>query len=155
MRFSDAQVAHSPSPRPAGERAGVRGSANDRAAKLGFSLVEIMIVVVIIGLMAGLVTYATSGYLERAKRQRARSDISTYAGAVDAYYLAKGSYPDNQEGLKPLVPEFIKVLQNDPWGHPYQYLNPGVRGEVDVFSFGADGQAGGTGNDADIGNWDN
>src|SRR5436305_10671352 len=83
-----------------------------------FSLIEIMIVVVIIGLMAGLVTYATAGYLDRAKRQRARSDIVTYSGAVDAYYLAKGSYPSNQDGLKVLVREFIKVLPNDPWGRP-------------------------------------
>jgi general secretion pathway protein G len=120
----------------------------------GFSLVEIMIVVVIIGLMAGLVTYATSGYLDRAKRQRARSDIATYSGAVDAYYLAKGSYPDNQTGLNALVPEFIKVLQPDPWGRPYQYVAPGKGGPYDIISYGADGRDGGTGSDADITNWD-
>src|SRR5882724_5299170 len=90
-----------------------------------FSLVEVMIVVVIIGLMAGLVTYATTGYLERAKRVRARSDVAHYAGGVDQFYIAHGYYPDNREGLKALVPEFIKVLQNDPWGHPYQYVQPG------------------------------
>src|SRR5439155_24404726 len=119
-----------------------------------FSVVEIMIVVVIIGLMAGLVTYATAGYLERAQRQRARSDVATYAGAIDAYYLAKGSYPDNQQGLKALVPEFIKVLQNDPWGHPYQYVSPGRGGPFDIISYGADGREGGSGADADISNWD-
>jgi general secretion pathway protein G len=117
-------------------------------------LVEIMIVIVIIGIMAGLVTYATSGYLDRAKRQRARSDIATYSGGVDAYYLAKGSYPDNQTGLKVLVPEFIKVLQNDPWGRPYVYVSPGKGGAYDIICYGADGREGGTGADADITNWD-
>ena len=120
-----------------------------------FSLVEVMIVVVIIGLMAGVVAYATSGYLERAKKQRARSDIAVYSGAVDSFYLAKGRYPDNQEGLKALVPEnFIKMVQNDPWGHPYQYVQPGKEHVYDIISYGADGQEGGTGADADITNWD-
>ena len=125
-----------------------------RYNKPGFSLVEIMIVVVIIGLMAGLVTYATAGYLERAKRQRARSDLVTYSGAVDSYYLAKGSYPDNEDGLKALVPEFIKVLQNDPWGKAYLYVCPGKSGPYDIVTYGADGREGGTGADADITNWD-
>jgi general secretion pathway protein G len=120
----------------------------------GFTLVEIMIVVVIIGLMAGLVTYATVGYLERAKRQRARSDIATFAGAIDSYYLAKGQYPGNDLGLKALVPEFVKVLQNDPWGNPYLYVQPGKNGPYDIISYGADGREGGTGADADITNSD-
>lgn len=114
-----------------------------------------MIVVVIIGLMAGVVTYATTGYLERAKKQRARADIATFAGAVDAYYLAGGQYPDNQAGLKALVPSFIKLLQNDPWGRPYQYVCPGKDGHAyEIISYGADGREGGTGADADITNWD-
>jgi general secretion pathway protein G len=119
-----------------------------------FSLIEVMIVVVIIGIMAGVVTYATTGYLEKAKRQRARSDIATYSGAIDAYYLANGRYPDNQDGLKVLVPEFIKVIQGDPWGHPYQYIQPGKGGPYDLISYGADGREGGTGADADLTNWD-
>ena len=119
-----------------------------------FSLIEIMIVVVIIGLLAGIVTYATKEYLDRAKRQRARADIAVLAGAVDSFYLDKGRYPDNQEGLKVLVPGFIKSLPNDPWGRPYQYLNPGLKSDVDVFTYGADGAPGGTGVDADIGSWD-
>src|SRR5207244_7253690 len=77
----------------------------------GFSLIEIMIVVVIIGLLAGIVTYATAGYLEKAKRQRARADIAHYVGAVDAFYLDRGRYPDNQEGLKVLAPQFVKTVQ--------------------------------------------
>jgi general secretion pathway protein G len=125
-----------------------------RSSRAAFSLIEIMIVVVIIGLMAGLVTYATSGYLGKAKRTRARSDIATYSGAVDAYYLANGRYPTNQEGLKALTPDFIKVLQNDPWGTPYQYVQPGKGGPYDIISYGADGREGGSGADADITNWD-
>ena len=107
-----------------------KGGATKRPKpRRGFSLVEVMIVVVIIGLMAGVVAYATSGYPKRAKKQRARSDIAVYSGAVDSFYLAKGRYPDNQEGLKALVPEnFIKMVQNDPWGHPYQYVQPGKGG---------------------------
>ena len=125
-----------------------------RSNRKAFSLVEVMIVIVIIGLMAGLVTYATTGYLERAKKQRARSDVATYAGAVDSYYLAHGYYPDNREGLKALIPEFIKVLQNDPWGHPYQYVQPGKDHPYDIVCYGADGKEGGSGADADITNWD-
>ena len=125
-----------------------------RFSRKAFSLVEVMIVIVIIGLMAGLVTYATTGYLERAKKQRARSDVATYAGAVDSYYLAHGFYPDNREGLKALAPEFIKVLQNDPWGHPYQYVQPGKDHPYDIICYGADGKEGGSGADADIANWD-
>ncbi len=126
----------------------------NRSRRHGFSLVEVMIVVVIIGLMAGVVAYATTGYLERAKKQRARSDIATYSGAIDSYYLARGHYPDNQDGLKVLVPEFIKMLQNDPWGRPYVYVQPGKGGPYDLITYGADGREGGTGADADITNWD-
>ena len=95
-----------------------------------FSLVEIMIVVVIIGLLAGVVTYATTGYLDKAKRQRARADISVFAGAVDSYYLANGRFPDNRDGLKALVPQLHEVLQKDPWGHDYLYVQPGKNGTV-------------------------
>src|SRR5438874_8391699 len=91
----------------------------------GFTLVEVMIVVVIIGLMAGVVTYATTGYLEKAKVKRAKADIATLSGALDSYYADNSRFPDNQQGLKALVPNYIKVLQNDPWGHPYQYVQPG------------------------------
>jgi general secretion pathway protein G len=131
----------------------MRFSNSDRPRR-GFTLIEVMIVVVIIGMMAALVTYATTGYVTRAKKQRARSDLATYSGAVDAYYLAKGGYPTNDDGLRVLVPEFIKVLQNDPWGHPYQYLCPGKDHPYDVVCYGADGREGGSGADADMSNWD-
>lgn len=113
-----------------------------------------MIVVVIIGLFAGAVSLFVPGYLARAKASKAKSDIATLGGAVDSYFLDKGRYPDNQEGLKALVPQFIKVLQNDPWGHPYQYVQPGKAGAFDIICYGADGREGGTGADTDITNWD-
>ena len=109
-----------------------------------------MIVVVIIGLMAGVVTLATTGYLERAKKERARSDIATYSTALDSFYLQKGRFPDTQEGLKVLVPDYVKAITTDPWGHPYQYLKPGKSTPYEIISYGADGREGGTGADADI-----
>jgi len=133
---------------------GPRRRSVARAAAAGFSLIEVMIAVVIIGLMAGMVVYATAHYLDRAKKQRARADIATYAGGVDAFYLDKGRYPDNQEGLKALVPQFVKSLQNDPWGRAYQYVHPGKRGPFDIISYGADGREGGSGADTDITNAD-
>jgi general secretion pathway protein G len=121
-----------------------------RASRRAFSLIEIMIVVVIIGLMAGVVTLATTGYLERAKKERARSDIATYSTALDSYYLQKGKFPETQEGLKVLVPDFVKAITTDPWGHPYQYLKPGKSTPYEVISYGADGREGASGADADI-----
>jgi general secretion pathway protein G len=128
--------------------------ASSLRRSVAFSLIEIMIVIVIIGLMAGIVTYATSNYLDKAKHNRAKADIAVYCGAVDSFYLDQGRYPDNREGLKALVPQFIKQLNNDPWGRPYQYLQPGKRGAYDIVSYGADGREGGTGADTDISNWD-
>ena|SRR5688572_8482915 len=119
-----------------------------------FSLIEVMIVVVIIGLLAGVVTYATREYLERAKKQRARADVAVLVGAVDAFYLDKGRYPENQEGLKVLVPGFIKSLPSDPWGRAYQYVQPGRRAAYEIVSYGADGREGGSGADADVASYD-
>jgi general secretion pathway protein G len=113
-----------------------------------------MIVVVIIGLMAGIMTYATAGYLEKAKIKRVKADIATLVGGVDAFYLDKGRYPENQEGLKVLAPQFIKTIQPDPWGHPYQYVQPGKTGAFDIICLGSDGREGGSGAAADITNWD-
>ncbi len=127
-----------------------RGEGFNQTLRRAFSLIEIMIVVVIIGLMAGVVTLATTGYLERAKKERARSDIATYSTAIDSYYLQKGKHPDTQEGLKVLVPDFVKAITNDPWGHPYQYLKPGKSTPYEIISYGADGREGGSGADADI-----
>src|SRR5215217_5209717 len=110
-------------------------------ARRAFSLIDVMI----IGLLAGVVPYATTNYMDKAKRQKARSDIATYSGAVDAFYLDKSRFPTNQEGLKILVPEFVKLLQNDPWGRPYLFVQPGKNGKYDIISYGADGREGGAG----------
>ena len=118
--------------------------------RAAFTLIEVMIVVVIIGLLAGIVTYSTVGYLEKAKDKKARADIAHYVGAIDAFYLEHGRFPTNQEGLKVLAPKFIKVVQNDPWGNAYLYISPGKKGPYEVMSYGADGREGGTGAGTDI-----
>ncbi|MDB5324249.1 MAG: ral secretion pathway protein [Phycisphaerales bacterium] len=131
-----------------------RAVGREGRARRAFTLVEIMIVVVIIGLMAGIITYATTGMLDKAKHKRAISDIVTLDGAVDLYHGDRDKFPTNQEGLAVLVPQYIKVLQNDPWGRPYQYVQPGRNRAYDIISFGADGREGGSGADADITNSD-
>ncbi len=120
-----------------------------------FSLVEIMIVVVIIGLLAGLVSYTIPTFMGKAKVNAAKADISTLGGGVNAFFLDKGRYPSNQEGLQIVVTEkFLPKIPLDPWGHPYQYLSPGRNGGFDIICYGADGREGGTGLDADISNAD-
>jgi general secretion pathway protein G len=120
----------------------------------GFTLIELMIVVVILGLLAGIAAYSIPRYLDKAKQQKARSDISVFMGALDSFYAERGRFPDNQEGLKVLAPEFIKSVPIDPWGHPYQYVSPGRSGAYDLISYGADGREGGSGADTDITNTD-
>jgi general secretion pathway protein G len=107
-----------------------------------------MIAVVIVGLMAGVVTYATIGMLDRAKHKRVGADFSTISGAIEIFHGEAGRFPTNQEGLS--VIKDLKV-RNDPWGHPYQYVQPG-RGNApyDLICYGADGREGGTGADADV-----
>ena len=130
-----------------------------------FTLIELLLVLVILAVLAAVVVPKFTNRSEQAKVTAAKTDISNMETALDVFETDCGRYPNGDEGLQALVANtgntqgwkgpYLKRLNQDPWGHPYQYLNPGVRGEVDVFSFGADGQAGGTGNDADIGNWDN
>src|SRR4051812_3385178 len=103
---------------------GRRKAVGGRGAR-GFTLVELMIVVVILALLASIAVYSYSRILDRSKQKKAMIDMNTFVGALDAYYGEKGHYPDNSEGLKALVPEFIKSVPNDPWGHPYQYVQPG------------------------------
>lgn len=130
----------------------------------GFSLIEIMVVVVIVGILAALVVPNLMDRPDQARVVAARQDIGSLMQALKLYRLDNGRYPGNEQGLpallgdKSLAPAgagrvYLDTLPNDPWGSPYQYLNPGVHGEIDVFSFGADGQTGGEGNDADIGSW--
>lgn len=140
-----------------------------RRAAHGFTLIEIMVVVVILGILAALVVPKIMSRPDEARIIAAKQDIASISQALKLYRLDNGRYPTTEQGIAALVTKptaepvpnnwkaggYLERLPKDPWGHPYQYLNPGVRGEVDIFSFGADGQPGGTGNDADIGNWDN
>ena len=139
-----------------------------RAVQRGFTLIEIMVVVVIMGILAALVVPKLMGRADDARITAARQDIATMMQALKLYKLDNQRYPTTEQGLKALVSKptsgpaangwknggYVEKLPKDPWGGQYQYLSPGVKGEVDVFSYGADGQPGGSGNDADIGSWD-
>lgn len=134
------------------------------AREEGFSLIELLIVMVILGLIASLVGPKMFGKLGMAKQKTAKTQIEMLMAGLDSYRLDIGKYPSSQEGLEALVtntgsdkwkgPYLAKELPKDPWDSPYVYENPGQHGEVDVFSYGADGQAGGEGEDADIGSWE-
>ncbi len=119
----------------------------------GFSFIEVMIVVVIIGLLAGAVTLRFSGVMDTAKVTRARSDLATIKDGVELFYLHKSRYPTNEEGLDVIDLENRK----DPWGNEYQYNSPGSSPDgvepYEVFSLGADGREGGEGVEADIFSW--
>ncbi len=131
----------------------------------GFTLIEIMVVVVIIGVLAALVVPGVLGRAEEARVTAARSDVAGLMQALKLYKLDNQRYPSGEQGLEALarkptvgtIPNnwktYVEKLPVDPWGHAYQYANPGVQGEIDVFSLGADGQPGGEGTDADIGSW--
>lgn len=133
----------------------------------GFTLLEIMVVVVILGILASVVVPNLLGNKEKADQQKAVSDISALEQAFDMYKLDNSVYPSTDQGLEALVtnpsgsPEprnyrdggYIRRLPQDPWGYDYQYLSPGDKGTIDIFSLGSDGQEGGEGNAADIGNW--
>ncbi|PKP83483.1 MAG: type II secretion system protein GspG [Alphaproteobacteria bacterium HGW-Alphaproteobacteria-18] len=140
-----------------------------RRKQAGFSLVELMVVVFIMGLLATLIIVNVAPVGDRSRVTKAKADISNLENALEQYSLDLYTYPSTQQGLAALSAPpagvdatlyrpggYIRRVQNDPWGNPYQYTFPGVRsgGRFDVFSFGADGKPGGEGNDADIGNWD-
>jgi general secretion pathway protein G len=129
-------------PRDAGRRS--------HRGRPGFSFIEIMVVVVIIGLLAGAVAMKVTGYMDTATVNRAKSDIAVIVDTVEAHYLEHRRYPSNEEGLEVLP---LKN-RNDPWGNPYQYNSPGQDDEpFEVYSFGADEREGGEGIDADIYSW--
>ena len=134
----------------------------------GFTLVELMVVIVIIGLLATIVAINVLPSGDKARVVRAKADISTIEGGLDMYKLQNGAYPTTAQGLAALVKApagaaaatyqpggYLKggKVPADPWGKPYLYASPGTHGEVDVWTYGADGKEGGTGTDADIGNW--
>lgn len=133
----------------------------------GFTLLEVMVVIVILGILASLVVPNLLGNKEKADQQKVVTDLVALENSLDMYKLDNSVYPSTEQGLQALVskpagtPEprnyrnggYIKRLPQDPWGNEYQYLSPGEQGEIDIYSLGADGQEGGEGNAADIGNW--
>ncbi len=122
----------------------------------GFTLVELMVVIVIIGLLATVVVINVLPAQDTARLRKAQADVALLEQGAEMYRLSKLSYPPAGEGLQALVTGgFVKRLPDDPWGNPYQYAVPGRGGQpFDIFSTGADGRPGGEGDDADIGNWD-
>ena len=134
----------------------------------GFTLIEIMVVVVILGILAALVVPQVMSRPDQAKVTVAQGDIKAIAAALDMYRLDNHVYPSTQQGLEALEKKpsgmpaaknwnkdgYLKRLPVDPWGNPYQYLAPGSQGPFDLYSLGADGKEGGSENAADIGNWD-
>jgi len=133
----------------------------------GFTLIEIMVVIVILGILAALVVPKVMSRPDEARIVAAKQDIASLVQALKLYRLDNRSYPATDQGLTALVQKpasapippnwkvggYLDRLPKDPWGHDYQYLQPGVHGEIDVFSLGADGAPGGEGNDTDIGSW--
>ncbi len=136
-------------------------SAEKKRDQRGFTLIEIMVVVVIMGLLATLVTVNLLDNADKAKRVKAKADIKAIESALELYKLDHGTYPTTQMGLKALTeagqdgsgPYIKGGMKQDPWNKPYVYLSPGSHGEFDVISYGADGEPGGTAKNADITNW--
>jgi general secretion pathway protein G len=135
-----------------------------RVGGRGFSLLELLVVLVIIGLLVGIVGPKLFNRLGQSKVETARAQIDAFSKALDHYRLDIGHYPGTEQGLNALVeqpageskwkgPYLTKAIPVDPWGHPYVYRNPGEHGEYDLLSLGADGRPGGTGEAADITNW--
>lgn len=146
---------------------GAKSRRKTQRTQRGFTLIEIMVVIAILGILAALIVPKIMSRPDEARRVAAKQDIGAVMQALNLYKLDNGRYPANDQGLRALVEKpstdpvpnnwkaggYLERLPNDPWGNPYQYLNPGVHGDIDVFSYGADGKAGGEGNDADIGSW--
>ena len=142
-----------------------RRRSQRRDGERGFTLVEILVVITIIGLIMGLVGPRVLNYLGESKSKAARIQIESLASALDLYYLDNGRYPNSAEGLAALVQRsgnapswngpYLKggLVPGDPWGRPYVYRSPGEHGTYDLISYGSDGQEGGTGTAADVNSW--
>lgn len=143
----------------------LRNTRNQKTGQSGFTLIELMVVLVIIGVLAALIVPNVLDRADDARATAARTDVTNLMQALKLYRLDNRSYPSAEQGLQALVARpsagpapinwkpYLEKLPNDPWGRPYQYLSPGIRGEIDVMSFGGDGAPGGEGKDADIGSW--
>jgi general secretion pathway protein G len=142
------------------------GAAVRRRRQSGFTLIEIMVVVVILGILAALVAPNVIRRVDDARVTKAQQDIRAYETALNLYRMDNFRYPTSEQGLQALVQRpvdpnlrnwkeggYIDGLKKDPWGNDYVYLAPGTHGEFDLYTLGADGQPGGEGPDADIGNW--
>ena len=131
----------------------------------GFTLIELMVVLVIIGVLAALIVPNVLDRADDARATAARTDVNNLMQALKLYKLDNQRYPTGEQGLNALIAKptvgpippnwkpYLDKLPNDPWGKAYQYANPGVKGEIDVYSLGADGTVGGEGKNADIGSW--
>ncbi|MFP6828195.1 MAG: type II secretion system major pseudopilin GspG [Gammaproteobacteria bacterium] len=130
-----------------------------RRSQRGFTLIEIMVVVVIIGLLAAIIAPNVIGNIDKALVTRTQGDIRSIETALNLYRLDNFRYPTTDEGLQVLVAgsgggkNYLSRVPADPWSNPYLYIYPGQQREFDVFSYGADGQQGGEALNADIGNW--
>lgn len=134
----------------------------------GFTLIEILVVVVILGILAAIVVPKVMEYPGQARQTRAKADIEAITSALKMYKLDNFTFPSTEQGLDALVHKpsgvpdapnwkkdgYMDKTPKDPWGRPYLYLHPGAHGDIDVFSYGADGKPGGDGEDADVGNWE-
>jgi len=132
----------------------------------GFTLIEVMVVVIILGILAAVVVPNIMDKPDQARITKAKQDIRALESSLNMYKLDNFVYPNTDQGLQALVQkpsgspdpknwkQYLKRLPNDPWGNPYQYLNPGIQGDIDIFTLGADGVQGGEDSSKDIGNWD-
>jgi len=136
-----------------------------KSQQKGFTLIELMVVIVILGILAGVVVPRIMDNPDKARVAKAKHDITALESALDVYRLDNYAYPTTDQGLEALVSQpsdaanwkqggYIKKLNKDPWGNDYLYLSPGQHGEVDIYSLGADGAPGGDGVAADIGSWE-